>query len=486
MSPKRKIVFVTNREHGAANVHLAVSYEILVNHPDVEIHFVSFPGLEKHVQAVSDQARKSFPKNASFSPIVFHSLPGSSISDIIAAQLNMKFDKAMTHPPGVFGAIQCYKNIGVFAGSWPGEMHLQIYAAVTGFVKDINPLLAVLDPVFIPGIEACRDLMVKYVILSPNAMKDILTQQQPRGQMLWKYPVISSGFPYPLPLHLIPANIYLTFRLILVLVLSKPLSIKNAYFKQQNHKPAIPFSAPANDDTIMWLFPSLPEIDFPLAFIPKNAIPCGPIIMEFAPVADIDAELASWLARRPTVVINLGSLYKFTEDSAKSMLGAIEHLLEKIKDVQVLWKMSAEREEDDWVSEMRELAYSDQRVRIEKWITAEPAAVLATDTVVLSVHHGGASSYHETICAGKPHIVLPMWVDLYDFATRVEYLGIGLWPNKKSAPYWNATELGAAMVEIVEDGEVSREMRRKTKELGELCRKNQGRKVAAGKIIEMI
>jgi hypothetical protein len=288
--------------------------------------------------------------------------------------------------------------------------------------------------------------------------------------------------------------------------------------KKNGHNPAIPFTAPADDDTVTWLVPSLPEIDLPLAFIPKNAIPCGPIIMEFAPVADIDAELASWLARRPTVLINLGTLYKFDEGAAKRMLVAIEHLLEKIKDVQVLWKLSAEREEDAWVGEMRKLARDDGRLRIEKWISAEIAAVLASDTVVLAVHHGGASSYHEAIwsvfyssfssapvfsrpffflnllmvllkslySAGKPQIILPMWVDLYDFATRVEYLGIGLWPTKASAPSWNATELGAAMVRIVEDSEESRAMRRRAEELKELCRKNQGRKVAAKRILEMM
>lgn len=321
-----------------------------------------------------------------------------------------------------------------------------------------------------------------------------------------------------MPLYLIPVNIYLIFRLILSLVFSKSLSAKNAYMKKNGHNPAIPFTAPANDDTVTWLVPSLPEIDLPLAFIPKNAIPCGPIIMEFAPVADIDAELASWLARRPTVLINLGTLYKFDEGAAKRMIGAIEHLLEKIKDVQVLWKLSAEREEDAWVGETRKLARDDGRLRIEKWISAEIAAVLASDTVVLAVHHGGASSYHEAIwsvfcssfssapilsrsfsflnlimvllkplhSAGKPQIILPMWVDLYDFATRVEYLGIGLWPTKASAPSWNATELGAAMVRIVEDSEESRGMRRRAEELRELCRKNQGRKVAAKRILEMM
>jgi hypothetical protein len=188
MSPKRKLLFMMNQEHGAANVHLAVSYEILVNHPDIEVHFVSFPGLEKHVRGVSDQARRQLPVNAKFSPIAFHSLPGSPITEVLAATFKTAFNKVMTHPPGFSGAIQSYKRMSTFAAGWPGEMHLQIYAAAASFIKDIDPVLVALDPVFIPGLEACRDLKAKYIMISPNAMKDILAQQQPRGQMLWKYP----------------------------------------------------------------------------------------------------------------------------------------------------------------------------------------------------------------------------------------------------------------------------------------------------------
>jgi hypothetical protein len=77
-----------------------------------------------------------------------------------------------------------------------------------------------------------------------------------------------------------------------------------------------------------------------------------------------------------------------------------------------------------------------------------------------------------------------MWIDLYDFTTRVEYLGIGLWGSRKSAPGWDATELGEAITKVVQDNEVSRAMRTKARELSKLCRKEEGRKVAARKIYE--
>jgi hypothetical protein len=39
----------------------------------------------------------------------------------------------------------------------------------------------------------------------------------------------------------------------------------------------------------------------------------------------------------------------------------------------------------------------EERVGIVDWISAEPAAVLASKSVVVAVHHGGASSYHKAI-----------------------------------------------------------------------------------------
>lgn len=79
-----------------------------------------------------------------------------------------------------------------------------------------------------------------------------------------------------------------------------------------------------------------------------------------------------------------------------------------------------------------------------------------------------------------------MWSDLYDFKARVEYLGIGLWGSKNSAPKWDAEELGIVLLKVVQDSELSRKMRRNAKDLAEICRPDEGRKVAAKKIMEMV
>jgi len=43
------VLFLSNSEHGLANVLLAASHAILVEHGDLEVHFASFGKLAKHV-----------------------------------------------------------------------------------------------------------------------------------------------------------------------------------------------------------------------------------------------------------------------------------------------------------------------------------------------------------------------------------------------------------------------------------------------------
>ena len=78
-----------------------------------------------------------------------------------------------------------------------------------------------------------------------------------------------------------------------------------------------------------------------------------------------------------------------------------------------------------------------------------------------------------------------MWVDLYDFATRVEYLGIGVWGNPKSAPNWTAEELGTAFLKVLGDSDASTSMRKRAQELGKTYQSKPGRNTAAREIAKL-
>ena len=51
--------------------------------------------------------------------------------------------------------------------------------------------------------------------------------------------------------------------------------------------------------------------------------------------------------------------------------------------------------------------------------------------------------------AGIPQVLLPPWSDCYDFANRVEMLGIGRWANKEAKPRWRRDELAACLEDVL-------------------------------------
>lgn len=70
-----------------------------------------------------------------------------------------------------------------------------------------------------------------------------------------------------------------------------------------------------------------------------------------------------------------------------------------------------------------------------------------------------------------PQVVLPQWIDCYDYAQRVEYLGVGRIGNRTSRPLWEAEELAGAIGEVLV-GTQSDAIKEKAMELSRLCKRN--------------
>ena len=88
--------------------------------------------------------------------------------------------------------------------------------------------------------------------------------------------------------------------------------------------------------------------------------------------------------------------------------------------------------------------------------------------------------------AGLPQIILAQWYDLYDMAIRAEYLGIGIYGNRKVAPGIEAVEFGTAIVRLLGPGKESEEFRTRAKAVSEACRRAGGKRAAVDKLIEII
>ena len=83
--------------------------------------------------------------------------------------------------------------------------------------------------------------------------------------------------------------------------------------------------------------------------------------------------------------------------------------------------------------------------------------------------------------AGVPHVILPQWIDHYNFAQTAEYLGIGIWASKETAPLWRAEALSQAFLASLQ-GDKSEEMKMKAKALAKVAHEYGGRDCAAREI----
>jgi UDP:flavonoid glycosyltransferase YjiC (YdhE family) len=88
--------------------------------------------------------------------------------------------------------------------------------------------------------------------------------------------------------------------------------------------------------------------------------------------------------------------------------------------------------------------------------------------------------------AGVPQVILPGWTDCYDFANRVEFLGIGRCGSTKAKPSWKADELGYELQEVVL-GPNAAAMKEKATQLAAIADKNgDGADIAARALLDEI
>lgn len=86
--------------------------------------------------------------------------------------------------------------------------------------------------------------------------------------------------------------------------------------------------------------------------------------------------------------------------------------------------------------------------------------------------------------AGIPQVIAPIWFDTFDFAQRVEYLGIGYWGNQLHAPGVSGPELGQAVKRILFT-ERGRKVARRAREMASKVGSKEGRVVASEKIMRL-
>jgi hypothetical protein len=216
---------------------------------------------------------------------------------------------------------------------------------------------------------------------------------------------MSTRHTYPVPLYLIPLNTLYAFIFILYLLLHPKRRILDAARKEAGLSGSV-MSKPGETARIT-ILASLPELEYPHVPAPRVMF-AGPILTPVGPVSnDMYPDIAKFLDAGRTIVINLGSLFSYTERDAFAIADAIVLARAQLEDrggFQVLWKLR-ERAQFQQVI-LNRLGENVVGVRIETWIEPPAMAVFQHPNVVACVHHGGASKPHTYVILSAPYLIL--------------------------------------------------------------------------------
>lgn len=474
------VLFLAHAEPGQINVQLATVQALVEAHPEIDVHFASFSTAAGYVERASAFALAKTPD----ARITFHELPGPDRGTALAHRYgcgNRSIDECISHSPGAAGAHDLVSQLEVAVITWNGTEHYAIYEEVIRLVGEIDPAVVVLDYLLRPGVDAVRHLNRAHVMITPNALADVVMFMQSYGAGLWKYPALGTGFSFPVPWRQIPENLYVNLRFIYS-VFFKPLSQDVlAYLREKGVKPID--LVDLRPDALL-ISQTLPGASLPVAKVPANVRAVGAPLLDSAPAAEQDADLVAWL-QQPTVVVNLGSLFKYSEERASIMAESIRWMLQNT-DVQVLWKMAPHTDFGDAYAAPLQEFVDQKRLKISRWLPIDTLGLLEAGRVVAFVHHGGASSYHEAVVAGVPQVVIPLWEDHYNFAQLAQDLGIGVYACRGTAPAWTVDCLVDAFGKVVVESREMLERHAVAKRIADASKHTKGREVAAELIAELV
>lgn len=139
------------------------------------------------------------------------------------------------------------------------------------------------------------------------------------------------------------------------------------------------------------------EASYPLSILPSNAMGVGPIFLSTSPAEEQDPEPTEWLAKGPTVWISSGTVIDMDEKAAREMVKALRVLFDGVPGVQVLWKLKKRSDFGEGFLEPVRREMKEGRLRIVRWLDADPAALIETGNVRCAVHHGGASFFNKAL-----------------------------------------------------------------------------------------
>lgn len=185
MADGKKILMLTNSEHGQANVFLATAHELLQLDQTAKVYICSFPALGPSVDSIRELNKEKKP---AASRLEFISLSGGpSWKDALFGRPEHQFQELNDIRPTVWNVAKAAKLTRI-ACPWTAEELCSLVKEIEKIIENVNPDLTVVDNLFTPAVTICYKLKPQWMVLSPNTYKEFALAKQPNQQYYWKYP----------------------------------------------------------------------------------------------------------------------------------------------------------------------------------------------------------------------------------------------------------------------------------------------------------
>ena len=192
-------------------------------------------------------------------------------------------------------------------------------------------------------------------------------------------------------------NIFLNLKLGFALLKMPDLAKKKAFLLANGVQDPVNFFGMKRDNT-PWITTNTLGAAISVDFIPPNVTSAGPIVLSLSPAEEQDPELMKWVKRKPTLLINLGSAYRYSITHTKDIIAALEIVLAE-SNLQILWKYDPSivtLEKFDWEAAVQPMVDTG-RVKVERWLKVDPPSLLQSGCITAFVTHGGSNGYHDAI-----------------------------------------------------------------------------------------
>jgi polyene glycosyltransferase len=290
------------------------------------------------------------------------------------------------------------------------EQHDRIVAAL----DEISPAVVIADSmVFLAGTEAIAR-KIPYIVSVAFPISSFYSDLLP-----WSYPVPLSGLPKDMTFRQKLRNAL--FRVRVIGVMLRPGFLVRAIAAERRMRKSGLSSSIAQrrrqgEKAAAVLGYSVFDLEYPFPAVPANLTMVGTVVAK-EPDSPQDPEgIGAWLSEHDTVVyIAFGTLMRLTRGQIHAIVDAARRLEPRC---QVLWK----------ISKAQQRLLPDRlpaNLRISEWVPSQHN-VLAHPNVKAYFNHAGGNSMHEGLYFGKPLLVVPSWLDAYDFAIRAEDSGAAL------------------------------------------------------------